>query len=850
MHFFKKLFVRNKKKFIITASALMFLYSLTILYYVLVVIPVSNDECLWLEKRVSKDSVFVYIDKVKVGGVTWTQGIRNGDHLLKINNVPIKNNVTASFVLNKMKAGEHAEYELSRDGKVFHARVLIKKLIDFGNLGVALLGFIWMVVGFIVIMAKPDGYVQKLFYRTGNTLVLCSSYVFIKNVPFSTAAPLNKTLWIIVFDTIWSYGVIMTPFLLAHFFMVFPKPFRIIEKKWVKRIFYIVPLSLVLLSFLSKGMFLYFRPNDKNFMMLQHFLNNLFLGGIITGLILLLVNFFRLKEAKERKPVTLIVISYVLGVLSIVYTIGIANVIADTIFNSPELFTPIILVALLPVAFAYSIFKYQLLDVSVVIKNAVVYGTATVAIAGLYFLIVYGLGQSVGSFIGTDYRNAIAALSFVVFAMIFQSTKDRFQDLLTRKFYPEQFAYQQVILKFGNDVMSIMGQDNILESMNKTFPASLGLKHFAILLNNDNNHAFKVEKGTGIKEDFQTLSHDGNLTHFVREKLVMGIPVVLEQQEFKLYFPSDYEKLIENEIFTIVPMVSKSRTIGLMLFGLKLSGSQFAGKDLEILCAAAGQAAVSIENARMYESEAQRLAFQRDLENARKIQESLLPKTLPRIDGLDIAGIMIPAMQVGGDYYDVIQVAPGKVFIIVGDVSGKGLSASLYMSKLQTMMRLYCRDGKTPKEILVEVNKKIYESIERNWFITVNLALFDLNEKSILFCRAGHSPMMSICSDSVKEYQPKGIGIGLEEGRIFAETIDEIKIPIGKGFVYIFYSDGISEAMNAANEMLGTERMSVLISKHQGSPAVKIIDSLIAGIQSFRGSREQNDDITAVVVKT
>ena len=168
-------------------------------------------------------------------------------------------------------------------------------------------------------------------------------------------------------------------------------------------------------------------------------------------------------------------------------------------------------------------------------------------------------------------------------------------------------------------------------------------------------------------------------------------------------------------------MIIKSKVIGLLLFGLKHSGSQFAGKDLELLYAAANQAAISIENASLYRSESNKLRIERDLDLARKIQQSLLPKCNPELKGLEICGQMIPAMQVGGDYYDLIPVSPTKMYVVVGDVSGKGLSASLYMTKLQTMMQLACVDSRSPRDILIEINRNLYVSMEKEWFVTITL---------------------------------------------------------------------------------------------------------------------------------
>jgi sigma-B regulation protein RsbU (phosphoserine phosphatase) len=322
----------------------------------------------------------------------------------------------------------------------------------------------------------------------------------------------------------------------------------------------------------------------------------------------------------------------------------------------------------------------------------------------------------------------------------------------------------------------------------------------------------------------------------------------VDQQKFAEIFPAESELLFAEEIFTVVPMIIKSKIIGLLLFGVKYSGSEFAGKDIELLCAAANQAGVALENARLYESEVKKLTIERDLENARKIQESLLPKELPKLDGLEICGKMIPAMQVGGDYFDLIQVSPTKLFVIVGDVSGKGLSASIYMSKLQTMVQLYCVEESSPKDILVQINKKIYENIERNWFITVNLALIDTATKTIKFCRAGHAPLL-IVNNTINILQSKGIGLGLEEGKIFDESLEEIEIQFRHNEVYVFFSDGISEAMNEKNDLYGIEGLAEVIKNNNTKPVKEIMSEVMKSIETFRGNFEQNDDITIVLVK-
>jgi serine phosphatase RsbU (regulator of sigma subunit) len=295
--------------------------------------------------------------------------------------------------------------------------------------------------------------------------------------------------------------------------------------------------------------------------------------------------------------------------------------------------------------------------------------------------------------------------------------------------------------------------------------------------------------------------------------------------------------------------MAKGKLVGLLLFGLKHSGSRFAGKDLELLWAAANQAAISIENARLYKTEVEKQKIERDLDLARKIQEGLLPQCIPDVSGLDICGQMIPAMQVGGDYYDLIQVSDSKLFVIVGDVSGKGLSASLYMTKLQTMIKLSCMDDKSPKEILVDINKRIYEELDKNWFVTITLALFDMDKNILTFCRAGHMPVLQATNGTVQSYRTQGLGVGLEKGIVFEKSLVEETVNIAPGQIYAFFTDGITEAMNDRSELFGDDNLNAILKNKTNSRSADIVNEIWSSIKTFRGTAEVNDDMTMVVVK-
>jgi serine phosphatase RsbU (regulator of sigma subunit) len=821
------------------------------LYFVFFVRVSSNDECLWQPKQDSLGKPIIVFELVKINGVAWNAGIRDGDQFLAINNKKFTDVFSAQAILNSIPAGHYANYTVLKNGKIFHTKVLVKKLVNIGNVANVLFALMFMLIGSIVLLAKPEGRVQKLFYAMGVTLVLSSTFVFVP-FDFSPGSFQNNFFAFSFLAFTLSFGISFFPFIFLAFFWTFPFTIKLFEKRWIKSLFFIIPGIFVVINFISLIQFILLgkiSTGENNNLRIYLGYFGYFSNAIeITAIISLLINYSKLKTKEEKKPVLIILIALIIAVAAVLYTSQIAPIISDSIFNSPEFYTPIILIILVPIAFAYSIFKYQLLDVSVVVKNAIFYGTATITLAALYFLLIYILGQSISLAIGTNFQGIIAGVVFIIFALVFQSTKDRFQNFLTEKFYPEQFAYQKVLLKFGNEVSTLVGLENIFDSMKETFVESLMINHFGVVIKDKKDGKFRLVRSVGISKEDLIITTD-NLKDAIEQKSLKASRIIFEQTEFSLIFPEASAFLIDEGIFTIIPMIVKSNVVGLLLFGLKHSGSQFAGRDLDLLTVAANQCAISIENARLYESEAEKLKMERDLLLARKIQQGLLPKKIPDINGLDICGEMIPAMQVGGDYYDLIPVSASKIFVVVGDVSGKGLPASLYMTKLQTLIQLVCTDKKSPREILVELNRRLYESLERNSFITLTLAFFDTDTNKVIFCRAGHMPVLTLENGIIHSYRTQGIGIGLEKGSIFERTLLEEEIQLKPGQIFAFFSDGITEAMNEISELFGEENLSNILKNSSQNKSEEIIKNIWDALTKFRGSAEQNDDMTMVIVK-
>ena len=247
-------------------------------------------------------------------------------------------------------------------------------------------------------------------------------------------------------------------------------------------------------------------------------------------------------------------------------------------------------------------------------------------------------------------------------------------------------------------------------------------------------------------------------------------------------------------------------------------------------------------------SERQRLS--RELEIAREVQMSFLPKRDPLFEGLDIASRCAPAMEVGGDYYDFIDLGPDKIGIAIGDVSGKGTQAAFYMTLTKGFLKALGRISTSPSRVLVEMNRLFYENVERGNFISMIYAVFDLREGCVTIARAGHTPVMRMNAEHrVDIIQSRGMALGFEAGEKFESTIEEVRLPIRKGDIFVLYTDGYPEAMTTRREEFGEERLSLTLQRHAGDSAAQVIDGLYRETRRFAGKAEQHDDMTMVVVR-
>ena len=248
---------------------------------------------------------------------------------------------------------------------------------------------------------------------------------------------------------------------------------------------------------------------------------------------------------------------------------------------------------------------------------------------------------------------------------------------------------------------------------------------------------------------------------------------------------------------------------------------------------------------------AEKERFLKELEIARGVQMRFLPQKVPHFPSLEIVSLCQPAMEVGGDYYDFIQMNERYMTVLIGDVSGKGVSAAFYMTMVKGIIKTLSKKIKEPAVLLTEANEIFYENAPRDVFITIIYGIFDLKEKTLTVASAGHNPLI-VCrhrTGKTEMVNPRGIALGLDHGERYRSIMEEKCIPIGERDIFVFYTDGVSEAMNTEEEIYGEDRLRAVIEEFSHLSPQKLQEKIVDSVTEFSGKAPQHDDLTMVVVK-
>ncbi len=310
----------------------------------------------------------------------------------------------------------------------------------------------------------------------------------------------------------------------------------------------------------------------------------------------------------------------------------------------------------------------------------------------------------------------------------------------------------------------------------------------------------------------------------------------------------EHMSIVEQKVRSMiaVPLQTNDRVIGLIYVDSPHLIREFSREDLNLLTVMANVAAIRIEHARLNEIEEAERAMAKDMEQAALIQKALLPSESPNIAGLDIAGKTTACRTVGGDYFDYLKFPDGRVGVLVGDVAGKGMPASLLMSSLQARVQVLFEEADDLARKITRLNKAICRNCPDNRFITFFMTVVNAPTGELVYTNAGHNPPLLVrATGGFDKLGGGGVILGILPSANYKETLAQME----HGDVLVMFSDGVTEAANPTDEDFGEERLGHLVESMRHRPASEIVEAIEAAVCEFTQGAPAADDITVVVVR-
>lgn len=403
----------------------------------------------------------------------------------------------------------------------------------------------------------------------------------------------------------------------------------------------------------------------------------------------------------------------------------------------------------------------------------------------------------------------------------------------------------------------------ILNEIATVINSTLALEKILDLITQRCVHHFHTEQGAVLlleehKPDkpFQTLCRVGDTSHqrlpFRLDDQLTGwmlkyrSPLLINDMSQDGRFATGVGDLFPVHSLLCVPMVSKGKMTGLLAVFNKKAETGFSTDDQRLLAIIASESAQVIENARLAEKEKALLRMQEELRLAYEIQNNLLPKEPPLLAGYDIAGKSIPAKEVGGDYFDFLAVEEHRLAFCLGDVSGKGLPAALLMANLQAAVRSQAMAGTSLTSCLERANSLLFRNTSAEKFATLFFGCLDAASPVLHYCNAGHNHPFLISNEAEPQRLSRG---GVALGCFESFPFEESQVQLNPGDQLVVFSDGISEAVNHADEEFGETRLYELVAANREASAAELIEKILQSVDDYAGDRPQMDDMTLVVVK-
>ncbi len=800
-----------------------------------------NDGTVWLLGR--QDVTILEVPNRSDGAPTL---LLPGDVIRGIGKTLVNSPQEAAKALGSQEIGAVVPYMIERSGdlKTIPVQLTSFRTADRFFLYYGVLAAVYWVIGLMIYLRGRRFLSARLFFR------LCMLFAIF----FMTNLSRSSYFWgDIITQNAGALARFLLPAIFLHFFLIFPdKKLTITRFPVIEPLLYVLPVVFYVQFTLDQ----FFGSHAPRIYSTRW----LILGSYFSsGVVALIHSYIAVRDPIQRQRMRILTLGTLAGIMPfLVFTVLLGGRVGSEIA-----FLGIAPMILVPVAFAYSIARYRVMQIEVLLRRSLLYTTLTGGLLILYLGLVLALGAVLLHLSGQTSQVATIAATLLAAAALWP-LRTQVQGHLDRRFFRSKGNLASALQEFGQDIPRLIKFETLIDRIGRRLCVLLDVPKVAVYRpHEDSRNASWVLAGSASTSEDAPLNPCPEILDLqatARRLAQFNEPYWVERSSTRLSMKSaatreqaellqrlDERDLLADRGFALlVPMLAQDHLVGVFALPAKRGGDDYQIQDLELLTMVSGQVALQMENSRLYEQELKKQKLEEQLSLARSIQSRLLPGRIPDVSGVDLAATNITSAEVSGDYYDTIPMPDGRLAIIISDVSGKGVPASLLASSLQASLRAHCVGSDSPAQILTRVNLYLHESTDPSHFATLFLAVYDPVERSLNYCSGGHNPPILRRSDGRIELLEKG---GMPIGAFDFSTYEEEKILFDDGDMLFLYTDGLTESLSPEGEEFGTERVEQLLDTYHELEATDLLTSMHDQLRSFLHRDQADDDVTLMVLK-
>jgi sigma-B regulation protein RsbU (phosphoserine phosphatase) len=520
--------------------------------------------------------------------------------------------------------------------------------------------------------------------------------------------------------------------------------------------------------------------------------------------------------------------------------------------------TSALAIVLFPLTLAYVIVVQRAMEVRVAIRTGVQYALARGGLSITRIILSISIIVMAVK-LALDAAGPVSATVLIGIAvgllLVLGRLGDAIREWVDRRFFREAYDAEVILTELSQNVAAIRDTRPLLETVAKRISDSLHVPQVAVLLHSSGGFRPAYALGYGGTPAVE-LPPDSKTVQHLKETPQPAFVYFDDENSWVQRTPDEEREILRMlDAQLLLPLALKNRLMGIISLGPKRSEEPYSTTDMRLLHAVASQTGLALENARLTESIRREIAARarvnRELEIAREVQERLFPQSLPNVEGLDYAGYCRPQQEVGGDYYDFLLAKGVDLGFAVGDVSGKGIAASLTMASLQASLRTQAmQPSGGPAQVVSLMNNLVYDASASNRYATFFYGQYNSQTRMLTYVNAGHNaPVVwrqaGQSAEEIVRLTQGGTVIGLFPEASYQEGC----MQLSPGDVLVAYTDGISEAMDGKDEEWGEDRLIQAICECRGLASREMIWHVLERVDAFTAGAAQHDDMTLVVLR-